>query len=168
MYISLSCNNPAGKDTPKTDSAGGAKPVYAYTISKPDNWETGSSQNTAIALNALKAFEKSNIDESLTYFADTVKWRTDFMEGKFSKDTVKAMFTKARGDMAAIKIDMRDYESVISKDKKDEYVTLWYMQTTTDKKGKTDSMAVINDMKIVNGKITELDEAFRHFPIKKP
>jgi hypothetical protein len=48
---------------------------------------------------------------------------------------------------------------VISKDKKDEFVTIWYYQTRTDKKGVTDSMGLINDMKIVNGKIVELDDA---------
>ena len=167
MYIAISCNNPAGKETGKTDSTGAAKPAYAYTIKNPDNWETGSSQNTAVALSALKAFENNKLDECVTYFADTVRWRTDYMEGKFSKDTLKAMFNRARGDMAVIKIDMHDFESVISKDKKEEYVTMWYVQTTTDKKGKTDSVAVINDLKLMNGKITELDEAYRHFPVKK-
>ena len=62
---------------------------------------------------------------------------------------------------------MHDFESVISKDKKDEYVTMWYVQTTTDKKGKVDSVAVINDLKISNGKIVTLDEAIRHFKPKK-
>ncbi|MCW3087117.1 MAG: hypothetical protein JWQ78_503, partial [Sediminibacterium sp.] len=35
------------------------------------------------------------------------------------------------------------------------------------KKGKTDSAEWVNDMKIVNGKIVALDEATRHFPVKK-
>ncbi len=167
IYISISCNNPAGKETGKTDSSGAAKPVYAYTINKPDNWETGSSENTAVALSSLKAFENNKIDEALSFFADTVKWRADYMEGKYSKDSLKAMFTRSWGEINSMKIDMHDFESVISKDKKDAYVTMWYVQSATDKKGKTDSMAVINDLKIVNGKITELDEAIRHFPIKK-
>ena len=167
MYISFSCNTPAEKGTDKTDLTAGAKPVYAYTIQKPDNWETGSTENTAVALNSLKAFETNKIDECLSYFADTVKWRADYMEGKYSKDSLKALFTASWKEMMSMKIDMHDFESVISKDKKDAYVTMWYVQTATDKKGKTDSMAVINDLKIVNGKITELDEAIRHFPIKK-
>ena len=167
MYISFGCNNPADKGTDKTDSAGGGKSSYAYTIKKPDNWETGSSENSAVALSSLKAFENNKIDECLTYFADTVKWRADYMDGQYSKDSLKAMFTRSWSEMTSTKIDMHDFESVISKDKKDAYVTMWYVQTTTDKKGKTDSMAVINDLKIVNGKITELDESIRHFPIKK-
>jgi hypothetical protein len=56
---------------------------------------------------------------------------------------------------------------VISKDKKDEFVTIWYVQKSTDKKGKVDSLALINDMKIANGKIIELDEYTRHFKVKK-
>ena len=167
MYISFGCNNPAEKRTDKTDSAGGAKPVYAYTIDKPDNWETGSSQNTAVALSSLKAFENKKFDESVAYFADTVLWKSDYMEGKYSKDSLKAIFIASWNAMESMKINMHDFESVISKDKKAEYVTMWYVQTTTDKKGKTDSIAVINDLKMVNGKITELDEAIRHFPIKK-
>lgn len=167
VYISTSCNNPAGKETAKTDSVDAAKPVYAYTIKKPDNWEMGSSQNTALVLSSLKAFENNKIDESVAGFADTVLWKSDYMEGKYSKDSLKAMFVAEWKGMASMKIDMHDFESVISKDKKDEYVTLWYVQTTTDKKGKTDSVAVINDLKISNGKITELDEAIRHFKVKK-
>lgn len=62
---------------------------------------------------------------------------------------------------------MNDYESVISKDKKDEWVTLWYKQITTDKKGKVDSISVVDDIKIENGKITVLDEKSRKFPVPK-
>jgi hypothetical protein len=58
------------------------------------------------------------------------------MEAKLSRDSLKAFFTSSWKDLASMKINMHDFESVISKDKKDEYVTLWYVQTVTDKKGK--------------------------------
>jgi len=167
MYVSISCNNPAEKATVKTDSTGADKPVYAYTIKKPDNWDVGSSQNTAVALNALKAFENNKIDESMSYFADTVDWKSDYIDSKFPKDSLKAMFGSFWNVTKTMKIEMNDFESVISKDKKDEYVTLWYKQTTTDAKGKTDSVAVINDFKISHGKIVALDEAMRHLKAKK-
>jgi len=166
VYICVSCNNPADKTTAKTDSTGAA-PAYAYKIDKPDNWEMGDSKNTALVLASLKAFENNKIDESLTNFADTVIWRANDTDGKFSKDSLKAMFTAAWKQMKSTKIDMDDFESVISKDKKDEWVTLWYKQTTTDAKGKTDSVAVVNDLKIVNGKIAVLNEATRTLKPKK-
>lgn len=54
-----------------------------------------------------------------------------------------------------------------SKDKKDEWVTLWYTEIVTDKTGKTDSLAMVNDIKVSKGKIVELNESVRHFPTKK-
>ena len=165
MGMLIACNQATEKKEEKTEPA--AKPNYAYTIEKPDNWEIGSTKNTEIALASLKAFENNKLDESLQGFADTVRWRADLMDGKFTKDSMKAMFANAWSQMASMKIELKDFESVISKDKKDEYVTLWYVQTTTDKKGKTDSIAVINDLKMSNGKIVALDEATRRFPVKK-
>lgn len=167
IWIGISCNNPAEKTTANSDSTGIAQPVYAYTIEKPDNWDMGSTKNTEIALNALKAFENNKIDESLGYFADTVDWKSDYIEGRFPKDSLKAMFNAMWNATAALKINMHDFESVLSKDKKEAYVTLWYKETVTNKKGKTDSVEAINDLKIVNGKIAALDEAIRHFPVKK-
>jgi hypothetical protein len=165
LALLISCES--SKEKKEETSASAAKPNYAYTIEKPDNWDIGSTKNTEISLAALKAFENNKIDECLQYFADTVRWRTDYLEGKFTKDSLRSQFTGAWNQMASLKISMHDFESVISKDKKDEYVTLWYVQTMTDKKGKVDSMAVINDIKISNGKIVALDEAYRHFPVKK-
>jgi uncharacterized protein YcfL len=167
VYITVGCNTGTEKATVKTDSAGTAKSVYAYTIDKPDNWEMGDTKNTAIALNALKAFETGKVDELLSYFADTVTWKADYMDAKLPKDSLRAILNAMWNETASMKVDMHDFESVVSKDKKDEYVTLWYKSIVKDKKGKTDSAEWVNDMKIVNGKIVALDEATRHFPAKK-
>jgi hypothetical protein len=166
VYASMGCNSSADKTSGK-DSTTNSGDAYAYTIKTPDNWGIGSSKNTHIALNALKAFEDNKIDESAAYFADTVYWKSDYMEAKLGKDSLKALLTVGRNEFSTIKITMEDFESVISKDKKDEWVTVWYKQVTTDKNGKTDSVAVVNDLKIENGKIARLDEALRHFKVKK-
>ena len=168
MYLGSSCTTPAEKPVEKTISADPAKPMYSYTIKKPDNWDmNGSSKNTEVAFNALKAFEEHKIDESLSYFGDSVLWKADYMEAKLSKDSLKSIFNSIWNETASLKIEMHDFESVISKDKKDEFVTIWYDQHTTDKKGKKDSLSLINDMKVVNGKIVELDEYIRHSKVKK-
>jgi hypothetical protein len=167
MYLVSSCTTPTEKTSEKTVSADSSKKNLVYTIKNPDNWDIGNTKNVAVAFNALKAFEEHKIDESLSFFGDSVLWKADYMDTKLSKDTLKAIFNSVWNETAAIKIDMHDFESVISKNKKDEYVTIWYVQTSTDKKGKIDSIAMINDMKIVNGKIVELDEYTRHFKVKK-
>ncbi len=58
-------------------------------------------------------------------------------------------------------IKMDDWESVTSKDKKDEWVTMWYRQRWEDNKGIKDSVDVVNDLKMKDGKIIRLDEYTR-------
>jgi hypothetical protein len=58
-------------------------------------------------------------------------------------------------------IKMEDWESVISKDKNEEYVTLWYKQINEDMNGKKDSFDLVNDLKLKNGKIIQLSEYTR-------
>jgi len=89
------------------------------------------------------------------------------MEGTFSKDSLRKMFTAQRSDLKSMKIYMDDYESVKSKDGKQQYVSLWYKQIWEDKKGNTDSIEQMNDLRIVNGKIASLSEKSRRYPKKK-
>jgi hypothetical protein len=80
-----------------------------------------------------------------------------------SNDALKSMFGKHRSDIKSMNIQMYDWEPVISKDKKDEYVTIWYKQKWEDMNGKSDSVALINDCKMKNGKIVEISEFTRRF-----
>lgn len=133
---------------------------YVYTIEHPDNWDIGSSQNTANVLNALKAWENNNLDESVKYFADSVRVQFDGMDKTVSRDSLKALITPPPG-VKAHSVKMQDWESVISKDKKDEYVTLWYREYNENSAGKKDSIDVINDLKMKDGKIIGLDQYTR-------
>jgi hypothetical protein len=69
--------------------------------------------------------------------------------------------------MKNMSIIMDDFESVISKDRKNEYVSLWYKQKWQDAKGVWDSLSVMDDLKIKDGKIASIDEKIRHYPKKK-
>lgn len=168
--LAIGCNNKtesaASTDTTTTTTE---KIDYAYLPEKhqPDNWDRGDQKNVALVLKSLKAFETGNVDEALGAFADTVHWSADYIDQKISKDSMRVMLSDAWKNMSGVKIIMSDYEAVISKDKKEEWVTLWYKQIVTDKSGKVDSMAVVDDAKIENGKITELDEKTRKYPVAK-
>lgn len=144
-----------------------ANVTYPYSLEKPDNWDIGSKENTLLVMSALKAFEENKVEDCLSYFADTVKWRADYMDQTLPKDSLRTAMTNLRNSIQAIQVKMGDFESVISKDKKDEWVTLWYTEIVTDKTGKTDSLAMVNDIKVSKGKIVELNESIRHFPTKK-
>ena len=159
--IIFSCKNAEDKKEATSDI------TYPYSLEKPDNWDIGSKENTLLVMNALKAFEDNKVEDCLSYFADTVRWRADYMDQTLSKDSLRVAMTNLRNSIQAVQVKMGDFESVISKDKKDEWVTLWYTEIVTDKTGKTDSLAMVNDIKVSNGKIVELNESVRHFPTKK-
>ena len=77
------------------------------------------------------------------------------------------MFSTDRKSLKALEITMDDYETVKSKDGKQEYVSMWYKQKWQDQKGKWDSVICMDDMKFVNGKIASIDEKRRKFAKKK-
>ncbi|MGG9971054.1 hypothetical protein ACQ33O_04590 [Ferruginibacter sp. SUN002] len=158
------CNNTttATKEDAK-ESSSTEKIDYAYLPAnhEPDYWERGDQKNIAIVLKSLKGFENKNVEQAIEPFADSVLWQVGGVDAKLSRDSLKSMMTNDLKNIASVKIVMNDYESVISKDKKLEYVSLWYKQITTDAKGKVDSMICMDDAKIVKGKIVELEEKVR-------
>jgi len=167
------CNSSASKteETAKTETT--APPAetidYAYLPANhpPDNWDRGDQKNIAMVLKSLKAWENGNVEESASYFADSVELGFDGFEKKVSHDTLLAMIKDLRKNISSVSIRMQDYESVISKDKKEEWVSLWYKEITTDNKGKTDSVFYMDDLKISNGKITVLDQKSRRYSTAK-
>ena len=167
-----SCNNESEKTTDVTKDTKTAEPTasavsYPYTIEHPDYWEMGSNENTKTALTALKAYENDNIDECAKYFGDSVHLQFDGMDATMPNDSLKTMFTSSRAGYKSMEIKMSDWESVISKDKKVEYVSLWYKQIWEDNKGKKDSAAIMDDIELKNGKIIGIDEKSRKYPGKK-
>lgn len=173
--IIISCNNKtettgsAAKDTTTAVTPAEEKIDYAYLPANhsADNWDRGDQKNIAIVLKSLKGFENGNVDEALAAFADSVRWTTDGYDEKLSKEGLRKAFTDAWANMSSLKIMMEDYEAVVSKDKKDNWVSLWYKQISTDKKGKTDSAFYMDDVKLENGKIVVLDEKLRKYPAPK-
>ncbi|MBS1655573.1 MAG: hypothetical protein JSU05_12050 [Bacteroidetes bacterium] len=158
----------AGKDSATTTMVSTDKIDYAYLPANhpPDNWDRGDQHNVALVLKSLKAWASKD-SSALESFADSVQWQADGMDQKMSKDEMRKRFNDYWGQVSSINIKMDDYETVVSKDKKDNWVSLWYKQITTDKSGKVDSVYCMDDLKIDNGKITVLDEKTRNFPAPK-
>ena len=140
---------------------------YPYTIDHPDNWEIGSTDNTMAALTALKAYENGNVAECVKYFGDSVRLQFDGLDTKVSNDSLKSMFTKSRAALKNMEVKMDDWESVISKDKNTEYVSLWYKELWEDTKGKKDSLVQMDDLRMKNGKIVGIDQKSRKLSAKK-
>ena len=165
----VSCGEPA--ETPAADAPAAAAEEqvnYAYTIENPDVWEIGSKKNTAVALAALKAWESNDQAGAAQYFSDSVKMMFDNTEQYLERDSALASMFGYRQSLKDVKIMMYDWIPTTSKDKSDEYVSIWYTQVVTNADGSVDSLAVMDDVKLKDGKIYELSEYTRKLgPPKK-
>jgi hypothetical protein len=170
--VLFSCNSSDTK-TAETGSTGDTKVAamstndLAYPVKDWADWQPGSVDNLKTALQALKDYENGNVEACMNAFADSIKLAFDGMEGTFSKDSVLKMFSADRKSLKTMQIAMDDYETVKSKDGKQEYVSMWYKQKWQDQKDKWDSVVCMDDMKFTNGKIVSIDEKRRSFPKKK-
>ena len=165
----VACNDEKAGDTlaSRSDSAGTSKQInYAYTPAKMPNWERGNPENVALVLKSLKAYELGNVDESLSYFADSVEFLADGFKFNGTKDSLLKIMKAEREAIKEMTVEMHDWESVHGKDNGEDWVSLWYLTKWTDKNGKVDSVIEMDDVKIVNGKIRVLDIKVRHFPKK--
>ena len=171
--LCTACNNSqTSKDESKTSDAKVAtatdeKMDYAYTIEHPDQWEMGSKMHTQTVLASLKAFENGDMEAATKNFSDTVQLLFDGFDAKVSRDSAKAILSQNRKQMKSFKIIMDDFESVKSKDGTAEYVSIWYKEKMQDQKGNWDSLSVMDDLRMKDGKIASIDEKQRHYPKKK-
>src|SRR5690606_6944567 len=163
-FMFASCNDAATttsetvSDSVSTKETVTQKADYPYRIEHPDYWETGSTNNTMQVLTAIKAYENGNVEETVKYFGDSVRLQFHNMDETVSNDSLKAMFTRTRNSIKNMSLIMQDWVSVISTDKKVEYVTLWYREHWEDMNGKKDSVDVVNDLKMKGGKVIELSQ----------
>jgi hypothetical protein len=172
-FAVASCNNDDKNKT--TAGTGETKTVMAtdvklpFPLDKPyRGWQImENNDNTIAAMNSLKAFVDKDYTAVAASFGDSIDIKFDGYAAKLSRDSAVKMLTAQRPMYGDLTITMYDYESVISADKKDEYVTMWYKQAWKDDKGKADSLNIVDDCKMKNGKMIELDEKIQHFQAKK-
>jgi len=155
------------KETSSTTNEVADTTKYAYTLKKDHHWEMNPDhKNLQTALNALKAFATLDTAALKPLIGDSVELTVDYYQ---FKGTGNQFIKEAKTHMDkfnSIEINMTDWESVISKDKSEEWVSLWYEQVSKMKDGKIDSVSYFNDFKLQNGKIVAWSEYAQH-PMKK-
>lgn len=161
----------ANSDETKPDAAKeGTAPAAVklpFELARPyQEWQMGSKENVAAAMTGLKTFIDKDFTGLAAVTGDSVELTFDYFHTKLNRDSAVKFFMNERAKYSDINITMYDYESVISADKKSEWVTLWYKQVWKDAKGVADSMNVVDDIRIKDGKMVELDEKVSHFPKK--
>jgi hypothetical protein len=174
LFIFLSvvffgCGSEPKQDQPKTDSAAAKKGplVYPFTAKYSLNWQPGDEKNAVLALTAFKKYVDGDVKGCFEYFADSIQFIADKFYFKGKKDSLVAMMTPMRAELASMSVQPDTWLTTYYPDKDDTWVTVWSTQKWTDKKGKMDSIYFVDDILIKDGKIAEVDEKQRQYPVPK-
>lgn len=166
----LACNDEKSATvTTSTEGDSTAKGQTAnlpYKVDRTPDWERGDEAHVAVAMNTLRAFEVNDMTALQQHLADSVEFYYDNVSFKGTKDSLIKFFTGMRNGIDNMHVNMHDYETVKSKSRGEEWVGLWYTETFTPKGGKTDSTMVMDDIKIMNGKVAIIDSKMRHITKK--
>jgi hypothetical protein len=167
--VFFSCKNKSSTDqttgsTTKKDTLN-----YPFKARYSINWQPGDEKNALIVLNCLKKYVAGDVKGAVENFADTVIFIGDQFYFSGKKDSLVKILEQTRGDMAIVSKEFDSWMTTYYPDKKDTWVTLWYTEKWTDKKGKKDSVYYVDDVMLRNGKILTYDEKIRRFaePIAK-
>jgi hypothetical protein len=165
----LACNNAPIESGEKEEGENDEKEEVSMPYKVPNNpdWQRGSIANVAVAMHALKAYETNAMEGLQQYLADTVEFHGDNFSFEGPRDSLINQMKQQRDGYRNIVVNMHDYKSVKSKARNKEWVSLWYTQTTTHKNGRVDSVFVMDDIQIKNGKVSEIDSKIRRLPGKK-
>ena len=170
LFVSLlSCNNESKSLNDKNDSTSTVRDTLAYpfTASYSLKWQPGDEKNALLVLNCLKKYVDGDIAGSVAYFADTAEFVADKFYFKGGRDSLTKIIADMRNASATVSKNFETWSTIFYPDKNETWVTLWYTEIMTDKKGKVDSIYYTDDVLIKNDQIVVYDEKQRLFPSPK-
>lgn len=162
-------NNEPKKEEVKTDSVA-KKEVFNYPFTPVYSldWQPGDEKNAVLALNSLNKYINGDIKGAFSDFGDSIVFVTDEFLFKGRKDSLETLLTSMRTQLVSMSFAPDTWLTAYYPDKKDTWVTVWGVQKWTTKKGITDSFYLVEDIKVKDGKILEIDEKMRRYPDPKP
>lgn len=128
---------------------------YAYQIKQSNQWLVNNNpQNAVVVMSVLKAYQHGDTARLKQYLADSIMIYYD--GGMYRGGRHEFMFAiKERvKQLKNIEIKVKDWESVISRDRQQERVNTWYTLYYRTSQGKPDSVDVLDEARLKDGKIT--------------
>lgn len=146
------CNDSKTVSENKENSAG-ASVEFPYKMQYAD-WSFGDANNTKLVLDMYKAWEDNRMEDAAKAFGDSTTY--DFHDGTRAT-TVKASaldtFRVWRSANSKMSYDIITAIPLRSKDKNEDWVSVWANAKWTAKDGKTDSAMHNGNWHIENGRI---------------
>lgn len=159
MMASLcACNS--NEDRTKVDSASASDSAskntsYAYTASYSSDFEMGDAKNSSRILDLWKVWEDGDLTKGQQFFADSVEmYMANGMVLRGSKDSMIATIQNYRNRYTSMKCTVAAFLPSKSKDKNEDWVSIWGKEISIDKSGKTDSVQLQETWRLNNeGKV---------------
>lgn len=163
--VLFSCNNNAKQAVVMSDTSVKKETFsYPFTAKYSINWQPGDEKNALLVLDCLKKYVAGDIKGCVAYFADTSEFVADKFHFKGSRDSLETVIAAMRNASVTVSKEFDSWMTLYYPDKDATWVTLWYTEKMTDKKGKMDSIYYTDDVLMKNGKILVYDEKQRQFP----
>jgi hypothetical protein len=145
--------------TSDSGTSTGSAIALPYTAAYSSSFSIGSDSTVANVLNNYKAWESNDMEAMKATFGDSVA--ASFSNGfkfKGSRDSAMKIAAMYRDSLSKVEIKMDAWIPLHSKDKNEDWVSVWYTEIDTYKTGKVDSAYFQDDNMIdKNGKIVYTD-----------
>ena len=148
ISLLVACNSSPKEEVssvgPKADSAATASDeniAYPYTAGYSSKFSIGDPKHAQMILGLWKDWDNGDLAKSKDVFADSVEF--NFWDGTkmhTTRDSAVAAAQNMRNSYASVTSRVDAFIPLKSTDKDESWVTIWGMETHTDKKGKTDSI----------------------------
>lgn len=142
IVLLTACTSSADKSTteaPKaSDSTSEKQPghTYPFTADYSSDFEIGDEKNVQTLLDLYKNWDNNTLDNSKSAFADNdTMYFSDGSMFAGSRDSLFIVANKMRGQMGTVVDSVHAWVPLRSKDKKEEWVSIWTRETTTNAKG---------------------------------
>jgi hypothetical protein len=132
--------------SPNADSSASAAAdniTYPYTAAYSSKFAIGDPKDAEKILSLWKDWDNGDLSKSKDVFADSVNFY--FWDGTHmntTRDSAIAAAQQMRNSYASVISRVDAFIPLKSTDKNENWVTIWGMETHTDKKGKVDSISL--------------------------
>jgi len=165
-FVFSSCNQGTPAAETKKDSTAETKPAvkisYPYTANYSSDFEIGKPENAKAILDLWKAYEVDKFDEVKNLFADSVTIQFENFTFHGSRDSTVKEAKASRGQFTSCVDSLDAWVSLHSKDKNEDWVSVWGREYTTNKKGKKDTADLHEIWQLKNGKVSFMSQYRAH------
>src|SRR4051812_38317927 len=129
-----------------SSSASSSSVAFPYTADYSSDFSKGSDSNTLIALNNIKAWEANDMAALKNTYADTVTFNfSDGFKWTGGLDSVMYYSKFFRDSLSQVVTKPVAFTSLRSNNKNQDWVEVWYKETSNHITGKIDSGYYHND-----------------------